>query len=61
MMVFSVAVAGLFPLLVILSRDLQPLERRAADGSVTYDCRTPARDGTDDRHRTWPTRSTPGI
>ncbi len=44
-MVFSVALAGLFPLLVILSRDLQPLEIQAADGSVTYDCRTPARDG----------------
>jgi hypothetical protein len=46
LMVFSVAVAGLFPLLVILSRDLQPLEKHAADGSVTYDCKTPARDGT---------------
>lgn len=44
MMVFGVALAGMFPLLVLLSRDLQPLERRASDGS-TYNCTTPARDG----------------
>ncbi|MEN6458372.1 MAG: prepilin-type N-terminal cleavage/methylation domain-containing protein [Thermoguttaceae bacterium] len=45
LVVFSVAVAGLFPLLVILSRELQPLEKKATDGVVTYDCRSPARDG----------------
>ncbi|MCE5268198.1 MAG: prepilin-type N-terminal cleavage/methylation domain-containing protein [Planctomycetaceae bacterium] len=46
LMVFSIAVAGLYPLLVIMSRDLQPLGKRATDGTVTYDCTTPARDGT---------------
>jgi hypothetical protein len=43
--VLGIAVAGLFPLLVVMSRDLQPMQTINADGSVTYSCRTPARDG----------------
>ena len=48
MTVFGIALTGLFPLLVILSRDLQPLKKIAADGSTSYRCETPARDGNID-------------
>jgi prepilin-type N-terminal cleavage/methylation domain-containing protein len=43
MLVFSVALSGLFPLLAILTRDLQPLRTPGAPGG--YGCFTPARDG----------------
>lgn len=45
MAVLGITVSGLFPLLTILSRDLQPIRKFARDGSASYDCRTPARDG----------------
>ena len=48
MVVFSVVLTGLFPLLVLLSRDLQPVRKVAADGSTSYRCETPARDGNID-------------
>ena len=45
MTVLGIALSGLFPLLAILSRDLQPVRKLAADGTASYDCKTPARDG----------------
>ncbi len=45
MVVFSLTLSGLFPLLIYLSRDLQPVKKVAADGTVTYRSKTPARDG----------------
>lgn len=41
-MVLGVALSGLFPLTVMLSRDLQPIP---TNSNPRYDCRTPARDG----------------
>jgi prepilin-type N-terminal cleavage/methylation domain-containing protein len=48
MTVLGIALSGLFPLLAILSRNLQPARKIAADGTASYDCRTPARDGNTD-------------
>ena len=42
MVVLGVALAGLFPLLAITSRQLQPI--RTNGGTPSFDCRTPSRD-----------------
>jgi prepilin-type N-terminal cleavage/methylation domain-containing protein len=45
MVVFGIALTGLLPLLVLLSRDLQPLRKINPDGTAKYRCTSPARDG----------------
>jgi hypothetical protein len=48
MVVFGIALTGLFPLLAIMSRDLQPIKKIDSSGTATYRCETPARDGNID-------------
>ena len=53
--VLGIALGGLFPLFVVMSRDLQPLRTVHVDGTITYDSTymSPARDGN--------TEGTPGV
>jgi hypothetical protein len=43
--ILSIAIGGLFPLVAIISRDLQPVRKDNNEGRATYQCTSPARDG----------------
>lgn len=43
--ILSIAIGGLFPLIVVMSRDLQPVRKENQNDLAIYECRSPARDG----------------
>ena len=59
LVVLGVVLSGLFPLLAITSRELQPITIKQSDGTFTFDCRTPARDWGTKRVRILRTRISP--
>jgi prepilin-type N-terminal cleavage/methylation domain-containing protein len=56
LVVLGVAMAGMFPLLAVLSRNIQPIRKKVSSNpdTYTYVCPTPARDWQSDAKRsTW--------